>query len=138
MNVITKEELISKPRHSLTMGELCEFVYNNPQIPKDAPVMIERVEDTYFNKSEFNGQKLAGWRVLLVEGYQYHSAKQYQLDILQEIEDRKNGKESQYPNMVNPEDHIFEVGDDMKEQFYQPHCIVSDNDNSIVYIYSHY
>lgn len=138
MNVITKEELISKQRHSLTMGQLCEFVYNNPQIPKDAPVMIERVEDFYFNGSELNDKTVDGWGVMLVEGYHYCSAKQQQQDILQEIEDRKNGKESQYPNIVNPEDHLFEIGDDMKEQFYQPHCITKENDDSIVYIYSHY
>ena len=149
MNKYTKEELINDKSHGLTMGKLAEFVYKNPQIPRDAKVLIERVEDVYFegvNISGMNsvkgilpkGAKADGWKVLPVEGENYCNAKDFNDAMLQEMEDRKNGEESQYPKIENPEEHIVELTDKLKEQFFPAWCISKENDDSIVYIFNHY
>ena len=149
MNKYTKEELINDKSHGLTMGELAEFVYKNPQIPRDAKVLIERVEDVYFEGVGISGMnsvkgilpkgaKADGWKVLPVEGENYCNAKDFNDAMLQEMEDRKNGEESQYPKIENPEEYIVELTDKLKEQFFPAWCISKENDDSIVYIFNHY
>ena len=56
----------------------------------------------------------------------------------EEIERRELGEKPEYERLENPLDHIFgeKELEEMKEQFYQPHCITTDNE--IIYIYSHY
>lgn len=46
---ITKEELYEKYKDYLTVGELKEFLSKN-NIPNDARVLIQRVEDVYYEK----------------------------------------------------------------------------------------
>jgi len=63
----TKEELLSAKFGCLTMGDLAEFVYNNSHIPRDTKVLIERIEDIYFEK--YN------WKVLEVQTGEYEEDK---------------------------------------------------------------
>ena len=68
MKVITKEEI--KEYLGLTVGELKEFI-NKHNLPDDAKVLIERVEDKYYENH--------GWGVYLKDGIwdykiQYHPA----------------------------------------------------------------
>lgn len=46
--------------------------------------------------------------------------------------------EGEYEEALNPQEAIFgeKELEEMKEQFYQPHCITTDKE--IIYIYSHY
>ena len=149
MNKYTKEELIEARFQGLTMGDLAEFVYKNPQIPRDAKVLVERIEDVYFEGVDISGMrsskgilpkgsKAEGWKVLPVKGENYYNTKNFNEVMIQEVEDRKNGKESQYPKIDNPNDYIIELSDDCKEQFFPAWCISKENDNSIVYIFNHY
>ena len=149
MNTYTKEELIQARFNGLTMGDLAEFVYKNPQIPRDAKVLIERIEDVYFEGVDISGMNSAkgilpegskseGWKVLPVKGENYYNTKNFNEVMFQEIEDRKNGKESQYPKIKNPKDYIVELIDDCKDQFFPAWCISKENDDSIVYIFNHY
>ena len=55
---LTKEEANKGYQHHLTVGKLKEFLYKS-ELPNDAPVMIQRVEDFYFDKS--------GWKVYEVD-----------------------------------------------------------------------
>lgn len=138
MNKYTKEELISAKFDCLTMGDLTEFVYNNPQIPRDTKILVERVTDNYFDGFGFGGKEVEGWKVLPVKGEHYYNEKRLNDDMAQEIKDRKNGKEKQYPKIENPEDYIVELTDDLKEQFFPAWCITKDNEEDFIYIYNHY
>jgi len=113
---MTKEDLLNKTNLSLTMKQLREFVNKNTDIKDDAPVLIERVEDSYFEGVEFNGVEFEGWDVLKVEGVQYHS----QLYMNNKMTDIMNEQEMET----------------FKEEFYIPNCITTDKE--IIYIYSHY
>lgn len=140
---MTKEELLNKTNHSLTMKDLREFVENNKDLDDNAPVVVERVLDLYFEGSEWNGKKIDGWSVLKVEGYQYHNSLEWNEKMRKEIELRKVGK-GEYEERLNPEEAFFgeKELEEMKEQFYQPHCITTEARDEpserIVYIYSHY
>ena len=131
---MTKEELLSRTGHSLRMKDLREFVEKNKEILDDAPVIVERVEDRYFQGRDWN----EGWDVLKVEGYHYHSSMEWNKKIQKEIDRRAVGGEPEYDRLENPLEAIFgeKELEKMKEQFYQPHCITTDKE--IVYIYSHY
>ena len=89
MSKLTKEELLSKIRHSgLTMGDLRDFVTVNTKIKSDVKVLIEHIDDKY-----------------LVNNWDF-------IEIVDE-----NGESSIH---------------------YEAWCISKENDDSIVYIYSHY
>lgn len=133
---MTKEQLLSKKGHSLRMKNLRKFVEENTDIADDAPVVVERVEDSYF---EGRGTKIKGWDVLKVEGFHYHSALEWNKQMKEEADKIERGEDPEY-TIKNPLEHIFgeEELEKRKEQFYQPHCITTDKENEIVYIYSHY
>lgn len=136
---MTKEELLSKTGHSLTMANLREFVEKNKEIKDDAPVIVERVEDRYFEERPYHdGTTISGWDVLKVEGYHYHSSLEWNIKMQEEEDRRKRGEEPEYDRLENPLKAIFgeKELEEMKEQFYQPHCITTDSE--VVYIYSHY
>lgn len=60
MKKITEQELKELPNHfALTVGDLLKFIEKN-NIPKDAKILVERIEDVYFLKH--------GWDVYLEEG----------------------------------------------------------------------
>lgn len=135
---MTKEELLNKTNHSLRMKDLRKFVENNKDILDNAPCVVERVEDSYFKERPWHdGSTIGGWDVLKVEGYHYHSSLVWNEKMRKEIEIRKVG-EGEYGDDLNPLEAIFgeKELEEMKEQFYQPHCITTDKE--IVYIYSHY
>lgn len=135
---MTKEELLSKTGHSLRMKDLREFVEKNKEMSDDAPCVVERVTDTYFQGREWNGKQINGWDVLKVEGYHYHSSLEWNEKMQKEIDRRAVGEEPEYDRLESPLEAIFgeKELEEMKEQFYQPHCITTDK--KIVYIYSHY
>lgn len=135
---MTKEELLSKTNHSLRMKQLRKFVENNKDISDEAPIIVERVEDSYFQEKPWHdGSMINGWGVLKVEGFHYHSALTRNKEMQEESERRERGEEPEY-GLENPLEYIFSEEDleEMKEQFYQPHCISTDKE--VVYIYSHY
>lgn len=113
---MTKEELLSKTNHNLRMKDLRKFVEENKYLDDESPVVVERVEDSYFREHEWEGIKIKGWDVLKVEGYDYNSALCY--------------------NSTEPNKFGEKELEEMKEQFYQPHCITTYQ--KIIYIYSHH
>ena len=136
---MTKQELLNKTNYSLRMKDLREFVENNKELLDDAPCVVERVEDRYFKGIDWHdGRKITGWDVLLKKGYHYHSSLEWNEKMQEEIDRRERGEEAEYDRIENPLEHIFgeKELEEMKEQFYQPHCITTDKE--VVYIYSHY
>lgn len=136
---MTKEDLLNKPNHSLRMKDIREFVENNKDLEDDAPVIVERVEDSYFQERPWHdGTTIGGWDVLKVEGYHYHNSLEWNKRMQEEIDRRERREEPEYGNDLNSLEAIFgeKELEEMKEQFYQPHCITTDKE--IIYIYSHY
>lgn len=142
-----RKELINSKAHGLTMKELREFVNKNPQIEDNTKVLIERIEDKYFEGVDISGMnslegilpegsKTNGWKTFLVKGEQYYNAEEFNKKMSQEIEDRKEGKKWQYEKMENPQDYIQELNDEYKEQFFPAWGISKDKD--FVYIFNHY
>lgn len=138
MNIVTKEELLSKTHPRLTMGDLRKFVQDSTNTPDTAPVMCERIEDSYFNGTEFQGKTIEGWKVLLEKGYHYHSIVKLNKNMDDEIIRREKGEKSYYPKIENPQEHKVELTDDLKDQYFSSWCITKNEDNSIVYICNHY
>ena len=134
---MTKEELLNKNNHSLTMGDLRKFVEENKYLDDNAPCLVQRVEDSYFMPREFNNRMIQGWDVLRIKGEHYYNALNWNTKMQKEIELREKGIYD-YPNLKEPLDLISteEELESYKEQFYQSHCITTDKE--IVYIYSHY
>lgn len=120
------------------MKDLRRFVQKNKEVRGDAPCVVERVLDLYFEGSEWNAKKIDGWAVLRKEGYHYHSSLEWNRKMQEEIDRRKRGEEPEYDRLENPLEAIFgeKELEEMKEQFYQPHCITTDKE--VIYIYSHY
>ncbi len=69
---ITKEDLMTY-KHHLTVGDLKEFLYKY-NLPSDAKVLIQRVEDVYYEKHE--------WGVYFKEGL--HTFKDEEGNIVKE------------------------------------------------------
>jgi hypothetical protein len=59
INKITKEELKNKYEYFLTVGDLKEFLNKN-NFPDDSKVLIQRIEDVYYEKLK--------WGVYLKKG----------------------------------------------------------------------
>ena len=70
---ITKEELKNRYQHFMTVGDLKEFL-NKHNLPDDAKVVVQRVEDVYYEKHN--------WGVYLKEGE--HTFKDEQGKIVKE------------------------------------------------------
>ena len=71
MRIITKKDLDSYKDLRLTVGELKKQINN---LPDDTIVLIERIEDKYYEDYE--------WGVYLKEGEQYHNAEYYNTNML--------------------------------------------------------
>jgi hypothetical protein len=126
--VIIKLEELQRYRKSgfMTVGELKERIKD---IPDDGLVLIQRVEDLYYEEN--------GWGVVLKEGEHYHYSKQWNQDL-------KSGKyedEENYPN-ANPKlwepipDEDLELA---KEQYHPAWSVVRYKDDlNNLYIDLHY
>lgn len=122
---LTKEDL--KKGHHLTVGRLTEFL-NKYKLPDNAPVVIQRVEDIYYEKNN--------WGVYLKEGEATHSCKRWNEDIKCEFLDTKK-----YPKLVGKELKPFTEQQikDSREQYTPAWCCVRYNDDTdILFIDLHY
>jgi hypothetical protein len=130
-SIISKNELINPDSGRLTLKSLRRFINDNPTLDDNTPIMIERIEDIYFEN--YN------WGVYLVEGFNYSNQLERNQLFYNETIRRKNGLEPEL-DLENPEDYIYS-DDEMqliKEQFYYSWCISKMPDDSAILIYSHY
>ena len=137
MNTYEKQELIDAKFDTLTMKDLRKFVAKNPQIKDNTKVLVERIEDVYFEGKEWNNKQIDGWKVFLVEGYNYWNTSDFNEKMREEIKNREIEK-GKYSKKLNPQEAIVELTDDLKEQFHPASCITKDNNEDFVYIYNHY
>jgi len=119
MEVITKYE----PN---TVGYLLEFIKQN-NIPNEAIVYYQRIEDAYFEKHN--------WKTLKKEGFFYHQAIERNKKVDGEFKDK-----TKYPLIEDPE--VFRASDEdleqMKEEYIKSFCPVKYKDDDNLFIDAHY
>lgn len=135
-NYINREELQSYVKnHHLSVGALRKFLEKNPDLTDDTPVVIQRVEDMYYDGFEFNGSQTNGWGVWAHAGDSYYSAKSMNERMLEEIETRARGEEWQYPKIEDPTEFITDLNDkELLDKYSPAWCIFTDKEKDITYI----
>lgn len=151
-NIITKKDLKSyRSGCYLTVGQLKKFVYDN-NISDDAIVLLERVEDSYFDGSDISGcsgckdtengifppgSKANGWSVYLKNGEQYY----YGIEWNQKVDSDYYLDNEEYHNfntnmLVKYTEEELEM---MKDQYHIAFCCTIEEDNKdILFIKAHY
>ena len=119
----------NKYKDYLTVGKLRKFLEQNPELPNDSLVLIQRVEDMYYEKG--------GWGVVLKEGHYYNMVKTNNVRMQEEIQRRKNGEHPKY-EMEDPSKYITELTDEWKEQYHPAWTCLRYRDDNNLYIDLHY
>lgn len=149
MNIINKEGLDSfRKTGYLTVGALKSFIEKN-NIPDDALVLIERVEDKYFNGIDISGMnsgngvlpegsKTKGWGVYTKESYWYFVANEHN----KKIESGVYLDKEQYPDIEEGsaflKPYSEEELNDSKTQYHPAWCCVKYTDDNELFIDMHY
>lgn len=155
-SIMTREELSDRYHHGLTVGRLKEILYKTT-LPADAKVLIQRIEDRYYNGNDISGfrgcsytedgiyppgSKSEGWGVFLKEGESYHNAMSMNKKMREEIARRERGEEPEYPQMEDPSQFITPEDDEtlneLKEQYHPAWCVVGYKDEEHLFINLHY
>lgn len=120
---------IKKYSHHLTVGRLKEFL-DEHNLPDDAIVMVQRIEDRYFENNN--------WSVYLKEGEEYHNAIKWNKDI----DSKKYHNKNDYPNMKHPEKlkkFSKKELEEMKDQYFHLFCpVYYKDDKDILFLNAHY
>jgi hypothetical protein len=123
---LTKEELMTYD--CLTVGKLKEFLYEH-NFPTNAPVVIQRVEDRYYEQNN--------WKVYRKKGEWYYRA----IKENEKIDDGTYLDKEEYPDL-DPETLYRYTEDDLensKEQYHPAWCCVYyKDDQDILFIDLHY
>jgi len=127
-NKLSKESLFD--RHGLTIGQLKKFLQEHPDLKDDAPVLVERVEDFYFDKNN--------WGVYLKEGEHYHNILKLNEKMRQEIKRREQGLNPDYHKIKEPSSFIQEPTEEDMTQYIPTWCCVKYADENILFINLHY
>jgi hypothetical protein len=126
--ILSKEDLAGYS-NNLTVGDLKKFIEKH-NLPDDAKVMIQRVEDKYFEKND--------WGVYLKEGYWYHTASQLNENMKAEAQRRELGMEPEY-SVKDPWSQVVEIDDTLKEQYHPAWgCVRYGDDTDLLFIDLHY
>lgn len=126
----TKEELmeLNEKFHCLTVGDLKEFLAEH-DLPDNAPVVIQRVHDVYYEKH--------GWKLYLKEGD--HTL--YTLKHNKNVERGEYLDKKKYPNAKGKTIKPF-TEEQIKESMeqYRPawSCVRYGDDKDILFIDLHY
>ena len=126
MKELSKQEL--QDYTCLTVGELKKFL-NKHQISDDSIVVVQRVEDVYYDKNH--------WGVYLKEGDIFCQTKQWNKDV----ESGKYLDKEKYPK-INPNKLRMVPVEEMKELMEQYHpiwsCVRYKDDKDILFLDLHY
>jgi len=130
--ILTEEEVTEKYTHYLTVGGLKKSIerYN---IPDEAKVVVQRVEDSYYKKGS--------WGVMLKEGEHYNNAISFNKEMKEEIARRERGEEPEYDKIEDPSKYICEDEDKLKElkdQYTPAWCVVGYKDTNFLFLDLHY
>jgi len=130
--ILTEEEVKERFTHYLTVGQLKKDI-ERYGIPDEANVMVQRVEDVYYNTH--------GWGVLLKKGEHYHNMLSMNENMREEIARRERGEEPEYPRIEDPNKYICEDEkflSEMSEQYHPAWCVVGYKDKDFLFLDLHY
>lgn len=137
MNQYTPEELFSKKTDCLRMSDLRKFVEANLDLDDSTPVLVEHVKDIYLEDHKRDPHDIKGWDVYLQEGLHYHNQVNYNLNMEEELERRKQGLEPEFPLIEDPQEMIDLDLDKYKEVFYKANQIQKNREGTLIFIYNH-
>lgn len=120
MRILNKEEIENRFQDHLTIGDLKKWLEKNSDLPDDSKVLIQRVEDRYFENNN--------WGVYLKDGETVWNQLAFNKDMDEEIERREKGEESEYPQIKDPNKNIIEITNELKEQYFPAWCCVRYSD----------
>ena len=129
-NIIKKEDLLKYKKNGyLTVGGLLEFIKEN-EIPNDAIVVTQRIEDIYYEQH--------GWKVYKKEGEHSHYMKTFNRKVDEGFYDDKE----QYPDITEEDKKKFTEEDieASMEQYHPVWCPVlyKDDKDDILFLDLHY
>lgn len=130
--ILTEKEIKEEYGYYLTVGQLKKDI-ETYGISDDAHVMVQRVEDVYYNTH--------GWGVLLKKGEHYHNVLRMNENMREEIARRERGEEPEYPRIENPSNYICEdekLLDEISEQYHPAWCVVGYKDKDFLFLDLHY
>lgn len=156
MRKLSKEKVKSYTNSGhYTVGQLKKFIEDH-NIPDDAPILVERIEDRYYEGVDISGMrgcsetedgiypegsKSEGWGVYLKKGQSYWDAKGLNDKMLGEIQRRKNGEDPEYPKIKDDEleKYVTDLDDSLMTQYHPIWCPVFYKDDSdILFLDLHY
>lgn len=117
---------IEKYEYFHTVGKLLDFIEKN-NIPRDGKILVQRVEDFYFEKNN--------WKTIDMPGHQYYMAEQMKNKALSGVfDDRKK-----YPKMTDKTRDALANQDlePLKDKYIVSFCAVKHDDDNL-YIDCHY
>lgn len=116
---LTGEEFIKHRKNSATIKELREAIKD---LPDDGSILVQRVEDFYYEKNN--------WRVVKKEGYWYDSHLKLNQKMRDEIQRIENGLSREF-EMTNPENYILteEEMSEMKDEYTLAQTAFTYNDD---------
>lgn len=119
-------EDVSTYTHYCDVGTLLDFIAKH-KLPRDAKVLLQRVEDKYFENHN--------WGVVRKEGQFYNEA----IDRNKKIDAGYFNKED-FPKLEDPEVLRASAEDleELKEQYYPTWCPVKYKDDNNLYLDAHY
>lgn len=114
--------------YHLKLKDLRKLVANTYTMDEDTVVLVERVEDFYFEKNGWDTYKA-------LDGLNYSSRMDLKEDLLQDDwqEEYPKMTEEQRDSIINQSEADFYT-----EQFYAAWCVIADKENKIIKIHSHY
>jgi len=135
-----------------TVRDLIEFITNN-NIPMDARIYMQRVEDVYFNGVDIGGcggyvddngvrscfppgSKADGWKTVKKEGYAYREA----LELNRRVDAGDFHNKEDFPDLEDPEvlRSSEERLEELKEQYYPCFSPVYYADQKDLFLDAHY
>lgn len=131
-DIITDEDIPRYKSHFfLTKGKLKEWLNEHDDIPDDALVMIQRIEDHYYENNH--------WGVYLKKGESYNNILDFSDEMRKEIERRNKGLEPEYPGIEDPNKYINTPTEKDMDQYHPAWCCVRyKDDNNAMFIDLHY
>lgn len=123
-----------KLEHHLTVGDLLKFIEKH-NIPMDAPVVMQRVEDHYYQPGK--GWDENSWKM---KGHHYNSQVRRNNDMMAEMWKRSAGHEPTI-SAEDPSEYIMSEEDmeSLREQYTQAWCPVFYKDEpNVLFLDAHY